>query len=497
METAKLRVIHKSLLFDALKEKQNKELEEVLTALTEKYEKPKESRMKKFGTWVKTTFSCGASKDSKAQLEKKTDDFGFVLTMTKALQKLEEAHIQFAKEIGQEDEARHPFESAEVKKMKEQIEDLKDNLVRKKKTAMPLWDTPNEQGNTSLHMSTSSGNAEATKMLLERGANPDVQNSYGQTPLHEACIRNDVEQAIELLKHQAKFLSDNKNETPKIEKLFINQEAEKVKALIASIVKSNDRVKIYQQLFLEKKLLFGILEQQELMQAVLERDEQDDDLADFVNYNNPEENENTALHIAVSKECYPACSVLLKAGDYQVRPNKDSHPPAVEKLFNHDKVSEIADSLVRGLLQKVRVKLLDSDEVYNNILSKQNREGETLLGRLNIRVATRSEVVGIPSKGVRFSVANSELPGALQTWFKAGGKEKGEDEAMKLRELLLLKGVVLRMRPEETDLGDAVWRWNERNKNLGEFWQSFHGALLNQNQNDKTDGDYDDYVDSP
>ena len=326
---------------------------------------------------------------------------------------------------------------------------------------------------------------------------PDVQNSVGQTPLHEACLRNDVELATELLEHQAKFLSDNKNETPEIEKLFENQETENVKALMASIVKSNDRVKIYQKLFKEKKILFSIIEQQELLEAVLERKERDDDLAEFVNFNNIGEQENTALHLAQTKECYLACSVLLKAGDYQLKLNRDNHPPALEKLLNHDKVSEITDSLVRGLLQKVRLKLLDSEEVYNEILSKQNEAGETLLARLNINMATRSEVLGLPSKGLRFSVANPELPGALQTWFKAGGKEKGKDEAMKLRELLLLKGTNMRISSEETDLREAVRMWNGRNKNLGEFWQSFHAALLTQNQNDKTYGDYDDYVDSP
>ena len=350
---------------------------------------------------------------------------------------------------------------------------------------MPLWDAPNEQGETSLHMSTSSDNAEATKMLLERGADPDVQNSAGQTPLHEACVRNDVEQATELLEHQAKFLSDNKNETPEIEKLFENQEAEKVKTLMGSIVKSNDRVKIYQHLFKEKKLLFGILEQQELLEAVLERDEQDDDLADFVNYNNPEENENTVLHIAVSKECYPACSVLLKAGDYQLRLNRDNHAPALENLLNHDKVSEITDILVRGLLLKVRVKMMNPDEASTEILDKQNEEGETLLACLNINMATRSEVLRLPSNGLRFSVVNTELPGALQAWFKSDGKETEDEESVKMRELLLLKGVVMRISPEETDLREAVWRWNGRNKNLGEFWQSIHGALVNQNQNDK------------
>ena len=462
METTSLRVIHKSILHEALKKEDNEELEEVLTALAEKYKEPEESKIKMLGNWLKTKFSCGASKDSEAQLdEKKKDEFG-IETMAKALQKLEDAHIQFAKEVGEEEEA-----AAEVKEMTEKIEDLQKNLRGEKRTAMPLWDAPNEQGNTCLHMSTSSGNAKATKMLLDIGANPNVQDAGGDTPLHNACRKKDIEQATDLLEHQAKLLTNIKTKTPEIEKLFENQEAEKVKALMASIVKSNDRVKIYQKLFIEKKILFDMIDQQELLEAVLERDEHDDDLADFVNYNNPGDKENTALHNAVNMECYPACSVLLKAGDYQFRSNRDAFTPAMEKLFNHDKASVITDSVVRGLLLKVRFNLLNPDEAYNSILSKQNEEGETLLSRLNISMATRSEIVRLPSKGLRFNVVNTELPEALQAWFKADGKVKEEEEAVKVRELLEKKGVVMRMRSaNETE---AVRMWNARNKNLREY----------------------------
>ena len=239
---------------------------------------------------------------------------------------------------------------------------------------------------------------------------------------------------------------------------------------MASIVKSNHKLKIYQKLFKEKKILFSIIEQQELLEAVLERKERDDDLAEFVNFNNIGEQENTALHLAQTKECYLACSVLLKAGDYQLKLNRDNHPPALEKLLNHDKVSEITDSLVRGLLQKVRGNMIKPDEAYEEILGKQNEEGETLLGRLNISMASRSEALRLPSsKGLRFSVVNSNLPDALQAWFKADGKVK-EEESVKMRELLENEGVVMRMSSEETwDMGEAVRMWNDRNKNLGEF----------------------------
>ena len=81
-----------------------------------------------------------------------------------------------------------------------------------------------------------------------------------------------------------------------------------------------------------------------------------------------------------------------------------------------------------------------------------------------------------PKKGLRFSVINTKLPGALQAWFKADGKEKEDKE---LKELLNTKGVVMRMSSEETDLAEAVRMWNERNKNLSEYFDNLHGALFN------------------
>ena len=124
-----------------------------------------------------------------------------------------------------------------------------------------------------------------------------------------------------------------------------------------------------------------------------------------------------------------------------------------------------ADSLVQSVLLKVRDNLLDPDEAYGEILSMRNEEEET---HLNISMASWSLVVRLPTKkvGLMFSVVNSELPGALQAWFNADGNE---EESVKLRNILLRKGLVLRMGSEETDLREAVRVWNERNENLGEY----------------------------
>merc|ERR1712210_430060 len=97
------------------------------------------------------------------------------------------------------------------------------------------------------------------------------------------------------------------------------------------------------------------------------------------------------------------------------------------------------------------------------ILSMRNGEEET---HLNISMATWTLIVRLPTEkiGLMFSVVNTELPGALQAWFNAG---ENEEESVKLRNILLRKGLVLRMGSEETDLGEAVRVWNQRNENLG------------------------------
>ena len=122
-----------------------------------------------------------------------------------------------------------------------------------------------------------------------------------------------------------------------------------------------------------------------------------------------------------------------------------------------------ADNLVQSILLDVRDNGLHPDEAYAEILCNLKKEDET---HLNISLAAWSLIVRLPTIGLSFSVVNTKLPGALQAWFNADGNE---EESVKLRNILLRKGLVLRMGPEETDLREAVRMWNQRNENLGEY----------------------------
>ena len=72
MENSKLRVIHKSLIFDAVKEGEETYLAQVLSALEEKYKK-KESWVKLMLASLSSKLGCGKTKESLEQIKNKDD----------------------------------------------------------------------------------------------------------------------------------------------------------------------------------------------------------------------------------------------------------------------------------------------------------------------------------------------------------------------------------------------------------------------------------------
>jgi hypothetical protein len=64
-------------------------------------------------------------------------------------------------------------------------------------------DTRDEFGRTPLHEAGRAGSEQATRQLLQAGANPRATDDYGSTPLHLACRRGSIETARLLLEHGA------------------------------------------------------------------------------------------------------------------------------------------------------------------------------------------------------------------------------------------------------------------------------------------------------
>jgi len=61
----------------------------------------------------------------------------------------------------------------------------------------------NRDGKTPLHNAASEGHLEVVKLLLERGADPNVKDDDGNTPLHNAAWRGHLEVVKLLLEHGA------------------------------------------------------------------------------------------------------------------------------------------------------------------------------------------------------------------------------------------------------------------------------------------------------
>ena len=119
--------------------------------------------------------------------------------------------------------------------------------------------------------------------------------------------------------------------------MFENQDIEKVKTLMAAIHKSNNKKKFLKTIFQEYGLLFKI-QNPTLIRAVVDTDEPDEDLAHFVNLQDPKNNNNTGLHLACQRSCHASASWLLKAGGYKLKANGDAFTPCL--LYTSDAADE-------------------------------------------------------------------------------------------------------------------------------------------------------------
>ena len=121
------------------------------------------------------------------------------------------------------------------------------------------------------------------------------------------------------------------------------------------------------------------MEQPEILGSLLERDEPDPDVEEFINIQDQEESFKTVIHVATDRRCYASLSVLLKAGSYQLKQDGAGLLPDLESLFNLGDAAKITDSHVRGLLQKTRVKNLKPEDCWKILTQEKDNDGRTLL----------------------------------------------------------------------------------------------------------------------
>ena len=144
MENSKLRVVHKSLMFDAARQADIALLKEVLEALEEKY---KEEEGKTNCPTAKLG-CCTTNSESEAELEankikdeeEEEKDLQAEETLVASLQELEDAHVQFARKTLPEstETSKHKDLRREVAEMTDRVGDLKRNLKDEKRTTSPL-----------------------------------------------------------------------------------------------------------------------------------------------------------------------------------------------------------------------------------------------------------------------------------------------------------------------------------------------------------------------
>ena len=210
VKNSDLQVIHKSLLYEEV-EREDKDtsfLEKILKALEEK-EKPKEGKFKALISWIRSKLCIPWNKNKENEKTMKTKrEKEIKEKLSTEFQKLEDAIVDISKKIREESKRSNLEElSKEVDEVKESIYDLRDNIGEEEKKSLPLLDTPNTVGNTALHLSISLSNPEATSLLLQYEADPNIQDSDGRTALHLACDLMDIEQATKLVKHQVPIIS--------------------------------------------------------------------------------------------------------------------------------------------------------------------------------------------------------------------------------------------------------------------------------------------------
>ena len=146
-------------------------------------------------------------------------------------------------------------------KMQEKIQSVKENLGTKEKTELHLLDQPNAQGKTLMHVTTEMDDDTATMMLLAHGADPNVQDADGNSPLHTLCNQRDIKTATGILRSNGKLLVNMASQMPAIEELFFDQKEEDIGDLMEAIDQSRQRKEILDKILEKEHLLFRLVEE--------------------------------------------------------------------------------------------------------------------------------------------------------------------------------------------------------------------------------------------
>uniref|UniRef100_F6W8D0 Oxysterol-binding protein n=1 Tax=Ciona intestinalis TaxID=7719 RepID=F6W8D0_CIOIN len=152
---------------------------------------------------------------------------------------------------------------------------------------------------TALHLASYFGHTEAVKVLLSRGANPNIRNHTGDTALHKASLTKREEVVHCLLEHSSNpTIANDDRKTP-------SQVASDI--AIKNVLEAAEKVHVLKETekFLQCLLGFRISR-----------------YGSFVNMDTPDEHGNTALHHAAMRDQRTIAIVLLQHGVDPSKRNK-------------------------------------------------------------------------------------------------------------------------------------------------------------------------------
>ena len=256
------RVIHRSTLHDAIneEEKQTKPrfLVEILTALEEAKGQPENEidAIQQENKEADKAPRCSEenmdgqnnvevpevdSKGDESEEEESEREKDKINGIVRVLEKLERVHWQHRNVLVEMNKDLEDPGLKKVSKMEGKIQQVKESFGTREKKNLYILDQPNPEGKTALHVAATLDDDEATKLLLEAGANPNVVDSEGNSPLHIVCDQGDITTATCILKHEGRVLENKRGDTPSLSDLFLNKEEEEVKEMMEAIRSSSHR----------------------------------------------------------------------------------------------------------------------------------------------------------------------------------------------------------------------------------------------------------------
>ena len=227
-----------------------------------------------------------------------------------------------------------------------------------------------------MHFTTSKEDGEATRLLLEHGANPNVKDSKGNSPLHTICSQKDIQTAICILENNGRLLENKKKERPDLTKLFFDQDEEDVKKMMQAISQSKHRVEILNELLRKEHLLFRLVEEDkpEILSIVL-TNLREAEQEKYVNLVRNEKDGNTCLHIATLINKSLKCTSVLLEARAKLETNAANYLPNIEDFFTEENDNQITSALVDGLVERLKSNQGDQERALELLIpDKRNRK---------------------------------------------------------------------------------------------------------------------------